>query len=183
MLAAICICSFWTESQISSSFVNYKKVDMPNSITQGRHLLGYCYLNLGEVERALREFKRCIKGMYCHRRVVCKTCWTDSTWHRGLWWRLAIGGRTHHRSGTKKTKSSCWIGGWWSPIWSGGGDLLGHPGKFEWWLKAWKSADFNAFFNIKKRLELNSNIFLFNLFCRELQEGKCSCPPGNCLSG
>jgi hypothetical protein len=62
MLAAICICSFWTESQISLSFVNYKKVDMPNSITQGRHLLGYCYLNLGEVERALREFKRCIKG-------------------------------------------------------------------------------------------------------------------------
>lgn len=31
-------------------------ISMPNSAPVGRHLLGYCYLNLGDIERALREF-------------------------------------------------------------------------------------------------------------------------------
>lgn len=38
-------------------------VSMPAANVAGRHLLGYCFLNLGELERALKEFKRCIKGM------------------------------------------------------------------------------------------------------------------------
>jgi hypothetical protein len=35
---------------------------LSGAMTQGRHLLGYCYLNLGDTERALREFKKCISG-------------------------------------------------------------------------------------------------------------------------
>ena len=34
---------------------------MGGALTHGRHLLGYCYLNLGDSERALREFKKCVK--------------------------------------------------------------------------------------------------------------------------
>ena len=34
---------------------------MTGASTHGRHLLGYCYLLLGESERALREFKKCVK--------------------------------------------------------------------------------------------------------------------------
>ncbi|KAJ3251550.1 hypothetical protein HK103_002266 [Boothiomyces macroporosus] len=37
---------------------------LPGATIIGRHLLGYCYLNLGETERALKEFKRCIKEGY-----------------------------------------------------------------------------------------------------------------------
>jgi hypothetical protein len=42
-------------------------VGLPGSLVHGRHLLGYCYLNLGHVERALREFKKCIKGFFIKR--------------------------------------------------------------------------------------------------------------------
>ncbi|KAI8899895.1 hypothetical protein BC833DRAFT_584007 [Globomyces pollinis-pini] len=34
---------------------------LPGATTIGRHLLGYCFLNLGEPDRALKEFRRCIK--------------------------------------------------------------------------------------------------------------------------
>ncbi|TPX52483.1 hypothetical protein SeMB42_g01378 [Synchytrium endobioticum] len=34
---------------------------LPHPSPQARHLLGYCYLNLNEQERALREFKLCVK--------------------------------------------------------------------------------------------------------------------------
>lgn len=37
---------------------------LSGAMTQGRHLLGYCYLNLGDTERALREFKKCISGNF-----------------------------------------------------------------------------------------------------------------------
>ncbi|KAH6571365.1 hypothetical protein BASA50_002750 [Batrachochytrium salamandrivorans] len=37
-------------------------VTLPGATIVGRHLLGYCYLNLGESERSLREFKKCVKG-------------------------------------------------------------------------------------------------------------------------
>ncbi|KAJ8322794.1 hypothetical protein QVD99_007515 [Batrachochytrium dendrobatidis] len=37
-------------------------VTLPGAALAGRHLLGYCYLNLGEPEHALREFKKCVKG-------------------------------------------------------------------------------------------------------------------------
>lgn len=30
----------------------------------GRHLLGYCLLGLGAVEKALGEFKKCVKGKW-----------------------------------------------------------------------------------------------------------------------
>ncbi|KAI8917927.1 hypothetical protein BC831DRAFT_484422 [Entophlyctis helioformis] len=33
-------------------------VTLPGASLTGRHLLGYCYLNLGETERSLREFKK-----------------------------------------------------------------------------------------------------------------------------
>ncbi|KAJ3227949.1 hypothetical protein HK099_007818 [Clydaea vesicula] len=36
-------------------------VSMPGASIPGRHLLGYCYLNLHDNERALREFKKCVK--------------------------------------------------------------------------------------------------------------------------
>ena len=36
---------------------------MPGAQIPGRHLLAYCYLNMGEAEKALKEFKRCVKGM------------------------------------------------------------------------------------------------------------------------
>ncbi|KAJ3071019.1 hypothetical protein HDU99_002525 [Rhizoclosmatium hyalinum] len=39
-------------------------ITMPGSALAGRHLLGYCYLNLNETERALREFKKCVKDGY-----------------------------------------------------------------------------------------------------------------------
>lgn len=39
-------------------------VGLPSTVAAGRHLLAYCYLNLGETERALREFKRCAKEGY-----------------------------------------------------------------------------------------------------------------------
>eukprot|EP00842_Homolaphlyctis_polyrhiza_P006368 jgi/Hompol1/6732/HPOL_003599-RA len=39
-------------------------VTLPGASLPGRHLLGYCYLNLGELERALREFKKCVKEGY-----------------------------------------------------------------------------------------------------------------------
>lgn len=34
---------------------------MAGSVVSGRHLLAYCYLNLNESERSLREFKQCVK--------------------------------------------------------------------------------------------------------------------------
>ncbi len=34
---------------------------MPNSQVMGKHLLGYCYLNLGETEKAFAEFKKCVE--------------------------------------------------------------------------------------------------------------------------
>ena len=37
---------------------------LSGAMTQGRHLLGYCYLNLGDLERALGEFKKCISGIF-----------------------------------------------------------------------------------------------------------------------
>ncbi|KAJ3349473.1 hypothetical protein HDU83_000538 [Entophlyctis luteolus] len=37
---------------------------MPGSTIAGRHLLGYCFLNLNECEKALREFKKCVKDGY-----------------------------------------------------------------------------------------------------------------------
>ncbi|KAL2911643.1 hypothetical protein HK105_208907 [Polyrhizophydium stewartii] len=40
------------------------QVTLPGAALPGRHLLGYCYLNLGESERALREFKKCVKEGY-----------------------------------------------------------------------------------------------------------------------
>ncbi|KAJ3202525.1 hypothetical protein HDU82_007297, partial [Entophlyctis luteolus] len=39
-------------------------VTMPGSTIAGRHLLGYCFLNLNECEKALREFKKCVKDGY-----------------------------------------------------------------------------------------------------------------------
>ncbi|KAI8827636.1 hypothetical protein BJ741DRAFT_22043 [Chytriomyces cf. hyalinus JEL632] len=39
-------------------------ITMPNSTLPGRHLLGYCHLNLGEVEKALQQFKKCVKDGY-----------------------------------------------------------------------------------------------------------------------
>ncbi|KAI8804869.1 hypothetical protein BJ742DRAFT_822716 [Cladochytrium replicatum] len=39
-------------------------ITLPGAALPGRHLLGYCYLNLGETERALREFKKCVKEGY-----------------------------------------------------------------------------------------------------------------------
>jgi hypothetical protein len=40
------------------------KVTMTGATIVGRHLLGYCFLNLNEQERALKEFKKCIKEGY-----------------------------------------------------------------------------------------------------------------------
>ena len=37
------------------------QMTLPSPSSQARHLLGYCYLNLSEPERALREFKVCVK--------------------------------------------------------------------------------------------------------------------------
>ncbi|TPX67970.1 hypothetical protein CcCBS67573_g07353 [Chytriomyces confervae] len=39
-------------------------ITMPNSTLPGRHLLAYCHLNLGEVEKALQQFKKCVKDGY-----------------------------------------------------------------------------------------------------------------------
>ncbi|KAI8612361.1 hypothetical protein BC830DRAFT_1137019 [Chytriomyces sp. MP71] len=39
-------------------------ISMPNSLLPGRHLLGYCHLNLGDVEKALIHFKKCVKDGY-----------------------------------------------------------------------------------------------------------------------
>jgi hypothetical protein len=40
------------------------KVTLPGAVIVGRHLMGYCFLNLGESDRALKEFKKCIKDGY-----------------------------------------------------------------------------------------------------------------------
>jgi hypothetical protein len=45
---------------------------LSGAMTQGRHLLGYCYLNLGDTERALREFKKCIAGTKLLKRLRAK---------------------------------------------------------------------------------------------------------------
>jgi len=37
------------------------KVTVSNNAAPGHHLLGYCYLNLGEIENALTEFKNSIQ--------------------------------------------------------------------------------------------------------------------------
>ncbi|KAI9096426.1 hypothetical protein DFS34DRAFT_643065 [Phlyctochytrium arcticum] len=39
-------------------------ISLPGATSPGRHLLGYCYLNLGETEKALREFKKCVREGY-----------------------------------------------------------------------------------------------------------------------
>ncbi|TPX36131.1 hypothetical protein SmJEL517_g01474 [Synchytrium microbalum] len=39
-------------------------ITLPNPSPQARHLLGYCYLNLNELEKALREFKLCVKDNF-----------------------------------------------------------------------------------------------------------------------
>ncbi|TPX70226.1 hypothetical protein SpCBS45565_g01951 [Spizellomyces sp. 'palustris'] len=39
-------------------------ITLPGASIPGRHLLGYCFLNLGEIEKALREFKKCVKEGY-----------------------------------------------------------------------------------------------------------------------
>ncbi|KXS17089.1 hypothetical protein M427DRAFT_133564 [Gonapodya prolifera JEL478] len=39
-------------------------VALPAATNQGRHLLAYCYLNLGEIEYALREFKKSARDGY-----------------------------------------------------------------------------------------------------------------------
>ncbi len=44
--------------------MNINKVTMAGATIVGRHLLGYCFLNLNEKERALKEFKKCIKEGY-----------------------------------------------------------------------------------------------------------------------
>ena len=36
-------------------------ISIPNAATPGRHLLAYCYLHMEDKERALREFKKCVK--------------------------------------------------------------------------------------------------------------------------
>lgn len=37
-------------------------VDGRNASPAGRHLMAYCHLNMGDTDRALREFKKCAKG-------------------------------------------------------------------------------------------------------------------------
>ncbi|KAI8905680.1 hypothetical protein DFJ77DRAFT_484454 [Powellomyces hirtus] len=39
-------------------------VSMPAAELPGRHLLAYAYLSTGETEKALREFKKCVKEGY-----------------------------------------------------------------------------------------------------------------------
>ncbi|KAI8820547.1 uncharacterized protein EV422DRAFT_567974 [Fimicolochytrium jonesii] len=39
-------------------------ITLPGATTPGRHLLAYCLLHLGETERSLREFKKCVKEGY-----------------------------------------------------------------------------------------------------------------------
>ncbi|KAI9138193.1 hypothetical protein BKA69DRAFT_1031680 [Paraphysoderma sedebokerense] len=37
---------------------------LPDAEIHGHHLLGYCYLNLGEIENAFQEFKSCVNEGY-----------------------------------------------------------------------------------------------------------------------
>jgi hypothetical protein len=37
---------------------------LPGATIVGRHLLAYCLLNIGEPVRALKEFKKCAKGIF-----------------------------------------------------------------------------------------------------------------------
>ncbi|KAJ3185741.1 hypothetical protein HDU85_001100 [Gaertneriomyces sp. JEL0708] len=56
---------FYQLGSYSRSIVCLREyITLPGAATPGRHLLAYCHLNLGEKEKALREFKKCVKEGY-----------------------------------------------------------------------------------------------------------------------